>query len=157
MMNAVKPKGFTLVELMFVILIFGIMMTLSLPAFGRFLQTWKLHGEVDQMAAALRTARSAAIMKNINAVFQFDMNQMNYFYFEDNDRDGTRDSGEYRSATYTLPSSIRFERQTLGGTVITFGPKGNTAQSGSIVLENGLQKERQITIFGGTGNIRTGN
>jgi hypothetical protein len=29
-------------------------------------------------------------------------------------------------------------------------------QSGSIILENGLERTRQITIFGGTGNIRTG-
>ena len=156
-MHAAKANGFSLVELMIVIVIFGIMMTLSVPSFSRFLQTWKLHGEVDQMAAALRTARSAAVMKNINAVFQFDMNQGNYFYFEDDDRDGTRDSGEYRSAMFALTPGIHFDSQTLGGTVVTFGPKGNTAQSGSILLENGLEKQRRVTIFGGTGNIRTGN
>jgi prepilin-type N-terminal cleavage/methylation domain-containing protein len=156
MMHIAKSKGFTLVELMFVILIFGLVMTASMPSFGRFLQTWKLHGEVDRMASALRTARSAAVMKNIDAVFQFDVNNGTYFYFEDNDGDGTRDSGEYRSATFTLPPGIRFESETLGGTMITFGPKGNTSQSGAIILENGLEKTRQITIFGGTGNIRTG-
>ncbi len=156
-MHAAKSKGFTLVELMFVILIFGVMMTISIPSFGRFLQTWKLHGEVDRMAASLRTARSAAIMRNINAVFQFSMDQENYFYFEDEDSDGQRDTAEYRSAVHTLPPGIVFDSQTLGGTVVTFGPRGNTTQSGSIVLENGLERTRQITIFGGTGNIRTGN
>ena len=156
-MHAAKSEGFTLVELMFVILIFGLMLTASIPSFSRFLQTWKLHGEVDRMAATLRTARSAAVMRNIDAVFLFDMNRRTYFYFEDEDGDGQRDSGEYRSATHTLAPSINFESQTLGGTVVTFGPRGNTMQSGAIVLENGLQKTRQITIFGGTGNIRTGN
>jgi prepilin-type N-terminal cleavage/methylation domain-containing protein len=155
-MHVAKSKGFSLVELMFVILIFGLLMTASMPSFGRFLQTWKLHGEVDKMAAALRTARSSAVMRNINAVFQFNINNGTYFYFEDEDSDGTRDSGEYRSATFTLPPGIVFESQTLGGTTITFGPRGNTMQSGSIVLENGLERTRQITIFGGTGNIRTG-
>ncbi len=155
-MHIAKSKGFTLVELMFVILIFGLVMTMSMPSFGRFLQTWKLHGEVDRVAAILRTARSAAIMRNINAVFQFDESQGTYFYFEDLNRDGSHDSGEYRSATFTLPPGIRFESQTLGGTVVTFGPKGNTIQNGTITLENGLEKTKHITIFGGTGNIRTG-
>ena len=63
-MHVAKSKGFTLVELMFVILVFGLTMVMSLPGFGRFLQTWKLHGEVDQMASTMRSARSAAIMKN---------------------------------------------------------------------------------------------
>lgn len=156
-MHAAKPKGFTLVELMFVILIFGVMTTLSIPSFSRFLQTWKLHGEVDRMAATLRTARSAAVMRNINTVFLFNMNQRTYFYFEDEDGDGQRDTGEYRSATHTLPPAISFDSHTLGGTVITFGPRGNTMQGGSITLQNGLERTRQITIFGGTGNIRAGN
>ena len=155
-MHIAKSKGFSLVELMFVIMIFGVLMVASMPSFGRFLQTWKLHGEVDRMAAALRTARSTAVMRNINAVFQFDTDAGTYFYFEDEDGDGVRDSAEYRSATFTLPPGISFESETLGGTTITFGPRGNTMQSGSITLENGLERTRQITIFGGTGNIRTG-
>jgi type IV fimbrial biogenesis protein FimT len=155
-MHIAKSRGFTLVELMFVILIFGLVMTMSMPSFGRFLQTWKLHGEVDRVASVLRTARSAAIMRNINSVFQFDQNLGTYFYFEDLDRDGGHDAGEYQSATFTLPPGIRFESQTLGGTVVTFGPKGNTTQNGNIILENGLERTKQITIFGGTGNIRTG-
>jgi len=155
-MHIAKSKGFSLVELMIVITIFGVLMAVSMPSFGRFLQTWKLHGEVDRMAAALRTARSAAVMRNINAVFQFDTDAGTYFYFEDEDGDGVRDSAEYRSATFTLPPGISFESETLGGTTITFGPRGNTMQSGSITLENGLERTRQVTIFGGTGNIRTG-
>lgn len=156
-MLAAKSNGFTLVELMIVILIFGVMLTLSIPSFGRFLQTWKLHGEVDRMAATLRMARSAAVMRNSAAVFRFDTNRRTYFYFEDNDGDGQLDNGEYRSATHTLPASINFESHTLGGTAVTFGPRGNTMQGGSITLQNGLDRTRQITIFGGTGNIRSGN
>ncbi len=156
-MRAIKSKGFTLVELMFVILIFGVMLTLSIPGFSRFLQTWKLHGEVDRVAGTLRTARSAAVMKNRNAVFRFDMTRGTYFYFEDDDGDGQHDAGEYRSATHRLSPSIIFDSHSLGATSVVFGPRGNTMQAGAITLQNGLQRTRQVTIFGGTGNIRTGN
>ncbi|MEJ2722237.1 MAG: GspH/FimT family protein [bacterium] len=104
-----------------------------------------------------RTARSAAIMRNIDVVFQFDMARGTYFYFEDEDGDGARDSGEYRSAIHTLPPGITFDSQTLGSTTITFGPRGNTMQSGTITMENGLQKTRQLSLFGGTGNIKVGS
>jgi prepilin-type N-terminal cleavage/methylation domain-containing protein len=153
-MHVAKSKGFTLVELMFVILVFGLTMIMSLPGFGRFLQTWKLHGEIDQMASTMRSARSAAIMKNIDAVFQFDVNRGLYFYFEDEDGDGARDNTEYRSAIHNLPPGITFDTHTFGSTSITFGPRGNTTQSGSISMGNTLHKTRQLSLFGGTGNIK---
>jgi len=155
-MQIARSHGFTLVELMFVVLVFGLTMALSLPGFGKFLATWKLHGEVDQMASTMRAARSAAIMKNIDAVFQFDVNRGIYFYFEDEDGDGTRDANEYRSAIHNLPPGITFDSHTFGSTTITFGPRGNTTQSGSIMMENTNHKTRQLSLFGGTGNIKTG-
>lgn len=152
-MHLAKDKGFTLVELMFVVLIFGLMMLVSIPGFGRFLQTWKLRGEVDRMASAMRTARSAAIMKNVESVFTFNTNQRTYFYYEDLDGDSQRDANEYRSATHTLPAGIIFRGHTLNGTTITFGPRGNASENGTITLQNGLNRTRQISLFGGTGNI----
>ncbi|UCH83246.1 MAG: GspH/FimT family pseudopilin [Candidatus Latescibacterota bacterium] len=156
-MHLVKSRGFTLVELMFVVLVIGLMLLMSLPGFGRFLQTWKLHGEIDRMASTMRAARSAAIMKNIDAVFQFDVIRGTYSYFEDEDGDGSRDNDEYRSATHNLPPGITFDSHTFGATTITFGPRGNTTQSGSITMGNTLHKTRQLSLFGGTGNIKTGS
>jgi len=152
-MHIGKSQGFTLVELMFVILIFGLTMLVSIPGFGRFLQTWKLNGEVDTMASTMRTARSAAIMRNTDAVFQFDVNQQTYFYYEDLDRNGSRDKGEYRSATHTLSPGVIFRGHTLNSTSITFGPRGNASEDGDITLQNGLNRTRRINLFGGTGNI----
>jgi prepilin-type N-terminal cleavage/methylation domain-containing protein len=148
-----KNGGFTLAELMIVILIMGLIAVLALPGYTRFLQNWKLNGEADQFAAALRTARSAAVMKNTNAVFVFNVNNRTYFYFEDTDRDGVRDNNEYRSATYRLIPQISIAAHTLSGTTLTFGPMGNTRESGSITLRNTLHNTRTIRIFGGTGNI----
>ncbi len=153
-MRIAKDKGFSLVELMFVLLIFGLMMLASIPGFGRFLQTWKLHGEIDKMASSMRAARSVAIMKNTDAVFQFNTNQRTYSYYEDLDGNNQRDANEYRSAMHTLPAGIIFQGHTLSGTTITFGPRGNASENGTITMQNGLNRTRQISLFGGTGNIR---
>jgi type IV fimbrial biogenesis protein FimT len=148
-----KNKGFNLVELMVAIIIAGIVIAMSLPAFGRFVHGWRLNGSAEQLSTTLRTARSAAVMKHINAVVQIDLNNNEYFYFEDLDSDGARDNGEYRSTTYELASGISFQGLTIPSATITFGPKGNTSSSGTITVQNLDQNTRAVRIFGGTGNI----
>ena len=148
-----KKAGFTLVELMVTVCIIGLIAVLSIPGFTRFRQSWKLNGDADQFASTIRTARAAAVMKNINAIFTFDMDNSTFFYFEDNDRDGTRDNDEYRSATYDLDPAIVFSASTLPGTTLTFGSMGNTRKSGIITLRNTYNRTRNIRIYGGTGNI----
>ena len=148
-----KNKGFSLVELMVAITILGIVLVMSLPAFGRFVHTWRLKGSTEQLATALRTARSTAVMKHTNAVFQVDLNRNEYFYFEDINGNGSRESSEYRSATYELATGISFQGHTLPSAVITFGPKGNTSSSGTITLQDLANKTKAVRIYGGTGNI----
>lgn len=148
-----KKAGFTLTELMVTISVVGLIAVLSVPGFTRFRQSWKLRGEADHLAGTMRAARAAAVMKSIDAVFIFDMENRTFFYFEDADRDGSRDSGEYRSALYRLDPAIEFAAHTLPGTRLTFGAKGNTPNSGSITLRNSYSSTRRIRIYGGSGNI----
>jgi len=148
-----KDKGFTLVEVMISVLIMGLIAVLSLPGFSRFLQNWKLMGDADHFAAALRTARAAAVTKNASAVFTFDLDDNTFSYYEDLDRDGNRDNNEYQSATYELEPGIVFAAHTLSAPTLTFGAMGNTRESGTITLRNSYNKTRTVRIFGGTGNI----
>ena len=148
-----KYEGFTLTELMIIILIIGIITVLSLPNFGRFMQSCRLNGETQRFVSTLRTARSAAVMKNIDVVFTFDMDTNTYSYFEDTDRNGNIGNNEYQSATYQLSPCISIIAYTLSSTTLTFGAKGNTRESGSITMRNANNKTKNIRIYGGTGNI----
>lgn len=150
---SMRNRGFTLAELMISVGILAVMVALTIPSFGRFLQTWRLNGETDQLATMLRSARSAAVSKNINTVFVFDQNNESYFYFEDIDGDGARGSGEYCSEANDLPPGIIFQGHTLSQPRIFFGPKGNANESGTITLQNLQNRTRTILLFGGTGNI----
>jgi len=138
---------------MITVLIIGIIAALSMPGFARFLQTWKLAGDADHFATALRTARAAAVTKNINTVFTFNKANGTFFYFEDTDRDGALDNTEYRSATYRLEPGIVFAGYTLSNPTLTFGSMGNTRESGTITLRNSNNRTKTVRIFGGTGNV----
>jgi len=146
-------RGFTLLELMISVMIVGAIAVLSIPAFSSFMLSWKLKGEAQQLAAALRAARSAAVMKNINTVFTFNPNDRTYSYFEDNDRDGARDSNEFQSATYRLVPQVVIAAHTLPGTSLTFGPMGNTRVDGSLTLRAAHNRIKTIRVYGGTGNV----
>ena len=153
MRQLTTTKGFSLLELMVVITIMGLLLALSVPALARFLQNWRLNAEVDQVAMMMRAARSTAIMRNTNTVFQFDLQANTYGYFEDRDGDGDHDDNEYQDEA-ALPEGLVFDRHTLTDTQLGFGPRGNCEESGSITLSNTNYRERTIVVFGGTGNIR---
>ncbi len=150
---SMRNRGFTLAELMISVGILAVMVALTIPSFGRYLQTWRLNGETDQLATMLRSARSAAVSKNISTVFVFDQNNDTYFYFEDVNGDGVRGNGEYCSEAIDLPPGIIFQGHTLSQPRIFFGPKGNANESGTITLQNLQNRTRTILLFGGTGNI----
>lgn len=146
-------SGFTLVELMIIISITGLVAVLSVPNFNRFMQTWRLNGEIQEFATALRMARSSAVMKNIDVVFSFDDVANTYSYFEDNNGNGKIDAGEVSSPTYEMSPGITITAYTLSSTTMTFGGKGNTRESGTITLRNVNNKTKAVRIYGGTGNI----
>jgi Tfp pilus assembly protein FimT len=142
-----------MVELMIVVSIIGMLAILSLPGYNRFMQNWKLNGETQQFASVLRTARSAAVMKNIDVVFTFDMDSNTYWYYEDRDGNRSRGASEYLSSTYELTPGVIITAHTFPSRTLIFGSKGNTSNSGTITLRNSNHKNRGIRIYGGTGNI----
>jgi prepilin-type N-terminal cleavage/methylation domain-containing protein len=146
-------RGFSLTELMIVVSIMGLLLAVSAPAMGRYLQTWRLNGEANEMATVLRLARTAAVTKNTNVVFVFDATDGEYYYIEDADGNGVHNGGEYQSALQEFPAGIQFESYTVPQQWITFGPKGNTVDGGSLVLRNSRDSTRRIRVFSGTGNI----
>jgi type IV fimbrial biogenesis protein FimT len=148
-----KQRGFTLVELMISISIMGLITILAVPGFTRFLQSWKLQGDANHFATVLRTARAAAVTKNISVVFTFDTDDETFFYYEDGNRNNSYDNNEYHSATYSLETGIGFAGHTLSSSTLTFGSMGNTRESGSVTLRNTFNRTRTVRIYGGTGNI----
>ncbi|MCK4549814.1 MAG: GspH/FimT family pseudopilin [Candidatus Krumholzibacteria bacterium] len=154
-MNKIRRniKGFTIVELMIAVSIVGLIAVLAVPNYQRFMHGWRLNGETQQLASALRTARSSAVMKNIDVVFSFDPGTNTYSWYEDANGNGSLDNGEYESAEYDLGETVKIAAHTLSSTTLTFGSRGNTRESGSITLRNTLNNVKNVRIFGGTGNV----
>jgi prepilin-type N-terminal cleavage/methylation domain-containing protein len=145
-------RGFTLTELMIVVTIMGILLAVTAPAMSRFAGNWRLNGAAANMAMVMRSARSAAVSKDINVVFTFDEDKGEYSYLEDTNGNGDADGGERESAVQTLPPGVLFDDYTVPQTSVTFNGKGSTADGGTIAMKRG-DYEVQIRVYSGTGNI----
>jgi Tfp pilus assembly protein FimT len=141
------------VELMVAVLILGLLLAIAAPGFARYMRSWRLNGQANEMAATLRLARAAAVSKNTTVLFVFDVSNGEYFYFEDDDESGSHGAGEYQSGLHEFSPGINIDSFSMGQQWITFGPKGNTVDGGSIILENQEHGSRRIRVFSGTGNI----
>jgi prepilin-type N-terminal cleavage/methylation domain-containing protein len=58
--------GFSLVELLAVVAIIAIISAVAMPAIGRYIRNYRIRGAVQQVASEMNTARTKAIMKNVN-------------------------------------------------------------------------------------------
>lgn len=63
-----RSKGFTLVELMIAIAILGILISLAVPAMGRFAIQQQVGSQANEMMLSLAYARSEAIKRNASVV-----------------------------------------------------------------------------------------
>jgi len=146
-------RGFTLIELMIVITIMGALLAITTPAVTRFLGDWRLNGAAAQMATAMRAARSSAVDKDINVVFVFDKDQGQYFFIEDTNGNGDADAGELQTSARVLPKGVSIDDFTVPQESVTFSPRGSTSDGGTIVMKGRGDREIQIRVYSGTGNV----
>lgn len=61
-----RQRGFTIIELMVVIVIAGVLLTLALPAFNDMLARRRLEGQANEFVTDLAYAKSEAVQRNRN-------------------------------------------------------------------------------------------
>jgi general secretion pathway protein H len=76
--ESLKEKGFTLLELIIVILLITLILGLSTVFFASTLLSSRLNGVVREMSATIRHARSVAQINSETAVVSIDLNSRSY-------------------------------------------------------------------------------
>lgn len=125
--------GFTLLELLVVLLLLALVYAMAVPMFSAGLPGTELKGATRQLAAGLRQARGQAIKRKEEAVLVLDVEKRNFMI-----------SGDRRR--YNLPMKLDFslftaqsELQPGGVGAIRFYPDGSST-GGRITVAAGIRK-----------------
>ena len=127
----VRPRGFTLVELLIVLFIAGLMAAFVVPSFVGSIKGMRLKGDVKHLAAALRFARSEAVCSKGLAIVKLDL-----------------DDGTYQLI-------IKKKEQSRGGSAPEgaaglFGAEGGAASLGGSSTALGGSLHRSSSLGGGS-------
>jgi len=144
----VKNRGFTLLELLVVLVILSIVIAIITPRIKKSLDTLQLKTSTRHLAATLRVMRSEAIAKKKTSALLVNLD----------DQTLTGDLPEGGSEAF--PEGIKISQVTVGEEEVSSGeakfkffPKGNIS-GGEIVLENNLGWSSRITLDRITGRVK---
>ncbi len=165
-------KGFTLLELLVVLVIISLMSVLVVPQLTGSLARMNLQTASKKISASLRYARSRAASEKITyiAVFDFEKNRLSIMTDQEAQTGETlkEDLGDgkepvIRSKSYDLPDGVKLEKAVSGEDEIdsghfqiTFFPAGSSS-GGDVILTNDRGKRYKISVDFITGIVQLGS
>ena len=160
-----KNNGFTLIEMLVVMVIVGILTIFSIPYFGGFANRTKLDSECRKWMSYANYARAEAVVNATNYQLTCDLDQQTYaLTYQASSTDANTQAGQYVVPGNTwgqvvnVDSSLRMvtiqldqnSPQQSGQVVIQFTPEGTTSNVIATFQDN-EQDTRQVTITALTG------
>ena len=174
MKHFTKNQGFTLLELLIVILFVGIIMAIGIPNFSKWKEKYEINGQAKKVYFDIMLARSTSVNNNNNVSVTFDVSKNLYKIHDDTNSDSVEDQGESIKSV-NLENNVEFGyvpglRDIDGnmvtspifmesGNTVTFNSRGQASKGGSIFLihknDIGISNNRlrSINILRATGAV----
>ncbi len=139
MVKVSRQTGFTIIELMIVVVIVTIVATLAVPAFDTFIKANRMRASEGELVTAFQFARAEAVRRgstvNLDATGSNASNEWGsgLTVWFDADDDDTLDNGEELRVLGSFHSSMTLDG-TNGITSIGFRPTGLTDMAGTLTI-----------------------
>jgi prepilin-type N-terminal cleavage/methylation domain-containing protein len=149
-------EGFTLTELMVVMVIFGIITAVALPGFNKFMRSLDLNSEIQRAATSMRVVRQRAITENNNYVVWYDTGVNGFGWWDDDNNNGIKEGPEASHDPEGLPNWITVANSgsnPFPSDSLTFLPNGSASASGSRIFSNSDGYTRSLSVVRPTGMV----
>lgn len=151
-------KGFTLIELIIVVVIMGVMFIFAVPAFTSTSHS-KLKSAVRDVATEMQMARMKAIYRNQSYRVRLILNQTTSdAYIFERYSNGSWETDPERLTMASGATALPFAVDVSGDSVIDFTPTGTS--SGGVMCFINKDKADDIvrlTVSSSTGRVKTEN
>lgn len=147
--------GFSLMELMVVLVVFGIVTAIALPGLNKFLRSVELSGTVERMATSLRVVRQRAVTENNNYVAILGAGH-SILWWDDDDNDGVKDNTEKTGENAPIPSwmtAANDPSNTFASDTLKFFPNGSASESGTLLYSNADGYQKSLSVIRPTGMV----
>jgi len=133
-----SPPGFSLIELMVVLAVFGIMMAFGLPSYWRYLQSQAVRGTSENLVQTLQLQRSRAMATGQSVAINFNTAAPAAWTV----------LAAGRSNRNVLPNGVTYA--SANPTSLTIDKSGRVNTSGLVVFQgrNGTQDTVSVQISG---------
>ena len=133
-----NSRGFTLIELMVAIVVFGTIVAFSVPGLKNMMGTQNLKGAADNITGQLQLARQKAIATRARQTMHFYLNTFNCDYHIHN-------AGGVESM-WDLPNGITYWTGTGFLDTLSFLPDGTSSATGYVILQNPKGKRDTVSV-----------
>jgi general secretion pathway protein H len=156
-----RNKGFSLIELMVVLILIGLSVSLVVPSLSRFSKTIELKTAAKKISEILRYCRSEAVNKGLvyQVFFDSDLREVRVQSMEEN-REDEQSGGKGYQKTYSLPVGIQIGEMDIpspqyssGLPAIEFYPNGGS-NGGSFLVNTQDRKGYKIKVHFLTGIVK---
>ncbi|MFH1756610.1 MAG: GspH/FimT family pseudopilin [Pseudomonadota bacterium] len=162
-----KDRGFTLIEMVIVLILIGLSISLVAPSLSRISKTIELRAAVKKVSAILRYYRSEAVQtgKIQQVLFDPDLREVRIYPIDINIPEGEKEKREERQEPlrkFPLPEGIQMKelnfpvsQHSADSPTIEFYPNGGS-NGGSLLLDRQDHKGYRIKVNFLTGMVEVG-